>query len=127
MIPGRLSPKFALTFRCRSLIPYSVRMTKDPGQITVKENEERQRYEIYVAGHTEYRPVGHARLLPHTEINERYEGQGLGSQLIQFALDDLRTRGLNAVPTCPFVVAFIRKHPDYLELVQPGQRRALGL
>ncbi|GGO41626.1 GNAT family N-acetyltransferase [Deinococcus humi] len=106
-------------------------MTRDSGQITIKENEERQRYEIYVgdqlAGHTEYRPVGHARLLPHTEINERYEGQGLGSQLIQFALDDLRARGLNAVPTCPFVVAFIRKHPDYLELVQPGQRRALKL
>ncbi len=106
-------------------------MTSDGGEITVRDNEDAQRYEILVgtevAGYAEYRPLSGARMLPHTQIEERYEGQGLGSRLIRYALDDLRSRGLSAVPTCPFVAAYIREHPKYLDLVPPGQRAALGL
>ncbi|MDV6373459.1 GNAT family N-acetyltransferase [Deinococcus arenicola] len=92
------------------------------GKITLKDNEAAQQYELYVdgqlAGHAEYRPLPDARELPHTEIDGQYEGQGLGSKLVQFALDDLRGRGLNAVPTCPFVADYISKHPEYQDLVQ---------
>ncbi|WP_029478299.1 GNAT family N-acetyltransferase [Deinococcus frigens] len=106
-------------------------MTSDSDRITFKDNEAAQQYEVYVdgklAGHAEYRPLSDARLLPHTEVDEQYGGQGIGSRLVKFVLDDLRERGLNAVPTCPFVADYIRKHPKYLELVQPEQRRTLGL
>lgn len=106
-------------------------MTSDSDNITLKDNGAAQRYEIYVdgqlAGHAEYRPLSGARMLPHTEIDGRYENQGLGSRLIRYALDDVRERGLNAVPTCPFVSAYIRKHPEYLDLVKPEQRGALNL
>ena len=88
-------------------------MTSETGEATFKDNEARQQYEVYVDGML----AGH----------DQYEGMGLGSRLVQFALDDLRARNLNAVPTCPFVAAYIRRHPEYLELVKPEQRRALGL
>ena len=110
---------------------YPAAMTSEPGEVKFRENEAKQQYEVYVngqlVGHAQYRPLPEARLLPHTELDEQYEGQGLGSRLVQFALDDLRERGLNAVPTCPFVTSYIRKHPEYLGLVKPEQRRPLGL
>ena len=53
----------------------------------------------------------------HTEIDPAFEGQGLGSQLARAALDDVRDRGLKVRPLCPFIRAWIDKHPDYQELV----------
>lgn len=101
------------------------------GEVSFKDNAAEQQYEVYVdgqlAGHAAYRPLDGSRELPHTEIDGRYEGQGLGSRLVGFALDDLRSRDLNVVPTCPFVAAYIREHPGYQELVPPEQRQALGL
>lgn len=100
-------------------------------QIRISENDGAQRYEIHVgdklAGFAEFRPVGNARMLPHTEIFEGFEGQGLASRLIKHALDDVRARGLNVVPMCPFVAAYIRDHREYTDLVQPGQRAVFGL
>lgn len=53
----------------------------------------------------------------HTEIDDAYEGQGLGSQLARAALDDVRDKGLRVRPLCPFIKAWIERHPDYQELV----------
>ena len=53
-----------------------------------------------------------------------HEGKGLGSRLIAFALDEVRRQGLQAIPVCPFVAAYIRKHPQYLDLVAQSSRRA---
>jgi predicted GNAT family acetyltransferase len=53
----------------------------------------------------------------HTEVPEAAEGHGLGGKLVRFALDDARARGLKVVPLCPFVAAFIARHPAYKDLV----------
>lgn len=55
----------------------------------------------------------------HTEVEDGYEGQGVGSRLARSALDDARARGLGVVPVCPFVKGWIERHPDYADLVQP--------
>ncbi|WP_412029318.1 GNAT family N-acetyltransferase [Deinococcus yunweiensis] len=103
-------------------------MTPEPA-VTV--NEARHRYEITVdgrvAGFAEYQDVAGARMLPHTEIDEGHEGEGLGSTLVKYALDDIRTRQLHVVPMCPFVAAYMRRHPEYTDLVQPGQRAMFRL
>jgi uncharacterized protein len=59
-------------------------------------------------------------VLYHTEIDPAYGGQGLGSTLVRGALDDIRGRGLEVVPLCPFVRAYIDRHPDYADLVTTG-------
>jgi uncharacterized protein len=63
----------------------------------------------------------------HTEVAEKFGGRGLASALIRSALDTVRERGGQVLPYCPFVKAFIQKHPDYADLVPPARRAAFGL
>lgn len=99
--------------------------------MTVTENAERERYEIHVdgslAGFAEYRGRGDTRTFTHTEVDERFEGQGVGSKLVHDALEDARARGLRVIPMCPFVRAYMGRHPEYLDLVDPRLRAAFGL
>jgi predicted GNAT family acetyltransferase len=53
----------------------------------------------------------------HTEVDDAYEGQGVGGTLVRGALDDVRRRGAQVVPLCPFVRSWIQRHPDYQDLV----------
>jgi uncharacterized protein len=92
---------------------------------------ERHRYEIHVdgerAGFTAYEPHRRIVAFTHTEIDPRFEGQGLGSQLVAQALDDVRRRQLEVLPLCPFVRSFIASHDDYRDLVPVERREAFGL
>lgn len=56
-------------------------------------------------------------VLTHTEVEPAAEGRGVGSALARTALDDVRHRGLRVDPQCPFVAAWIERHPDYADLV----------
>lgn len=85
-------------------------------------NEDLSRYEIYVdgtlAGFADY--ILRDRLIefPHTEIDPAFGGKGVGTALVEFALDDAKANGLVVAPTCPFVARAISKKPEkYLELV----------
>ena len=99
--------------------------------VTVRNAPEAERYEILVdgelAGFAEYRGGGPMRALTHTEIDERFGGQGLGSRLITAVLDDIRGQGDHVLPLCPFVKAFLAEHREYLDLVEPQHRRAFNL
>jgi predicted GNAT family acetyltransferase len=93
---------------------------------TVADNPSEHRYEVSVDGEvlgfTLYRSRPGLIAFVHTEVDERHEGEGLGSTLIAGALDDARARGLAVLPFCPFVNAYIERHRDYVELV-PAQHR----
>jgi predicted GNAT family acetyltransferase len=84
-------------------------------------NPEEQRYEIHVdgmlAGFTQAFEKGDVVTFPHTELLEQFEGQGLASELVAGALDDIRVRGKLIVATCPYVAKFIDRHPDYKDLL----------
>ena len=93
-----------------------------PNEVT--RNDEQQRYEIRVdgelAGFTLFHPDRvdeDVLVFPHTEIDDRFAGQGLAKQLIAAALDDVRGRNLRIVPQCPFVRGFVEKNPGYADLV----------
>ncbi|HEU5150681.1 MAG TPA: GNAT family N-acetyltransferase [Iamia sp.] len=87
------------------------------------------RYEIVVdgvvAGFTEAREHEGVVTMPHTVIEDAYEGQGLAGQLVQAALDDIRRRGELVHPFCPYVSRWIQKHPDYRDLVDDPTRFGL--
>jgi predicted GNAT family acetyltransferase len=72
-----------------------------------------------VAGFSAYRLDGARVVFTHTEVDDAYEGQGVGSRLVQGALDQLRDRGRSVRPDCPFVREWIDKHPAYGTLVTP--------
>ena len=94
---------------------------------TVRDNPEKSRYEVSVdgrlAGFAQYRLDGERITMYHTEVEPEYEGRGVGAELARGALGDVRRRGLVVVPLCPFIAAYIRRHPgDYLDLVVPSLR-----
>jgi predicted GNAT family acetyltransferase len=99
--------------------------------VQIRENAAESRYEIFVgaelAGFTQYVLEGDRADFVHTEIDDRFEGQGLASQLIGGALDDARRHGWEVLPYCRFVNRFIAKHPEYRDLVPADQRPRFGL
>jgi predicted GNAT family acetyltransferase len=87
----------------------------------VRDNPDEQRYELLsdgeLVGELVYRLRDSRISLLHTEVSPSVEGQGLGGRLVAGALDDIRARGLRVVPVCPFVRAYLRRHPDAADLV----------
>ena len=47
-------------------------------------------------------------------------GQGVGSALAKAGLGHARSEGLRVLPTCPFVAAYMREHPEEKDLLMPG-------
>jgi predicted GNAT family acetyltransferase len=90
----------------------------------VTDNPAALRYEIRVgadvAGFAAYTRLHGVITFTHTEIDPAYEGQGLGSTLARAALDGARASGLRVRPHCPFIRAYIERHPEYADLVDPG-------
>jgi predicted GNAT family acetyltransferase len=69
------------------------------------------------AGYAAYRTSGDVVTFTHTEVDERFEGHGIGSRLARYALDDVRERNLRVRPLCPFIARFIGEHAEYADLV----------
>ena len=88
----------------------------------VTRNADRHRFETTVDGHTgalTYREAaGHVTLI-HTEVAPELRGRGIAEALARTALDDARHRRLLVRPLCPFVQAFLTRHPEYADLVAP--------
>ena len=85
----------------------------------VSNNPAHQRYELAVDGHiaaTYYKVGGDVITFVHTEVPPELGGKGIGSRLVQGALDQVRASGLKVIAECPFVKAWIGKHPDYANL-----------
>lgn len=80
-----------------------------------------------VAAFAEYNVLKNGLLFTHTEVLPQHEGKGLGSKLAKFALDEVRARRLHAIPVCPFISGYIRKHPEYLDIVAEESRRAFRI
>ena len=96
----------------------------------VEDHPEQGQFHLQVAGQTAfiaYRVVDGAVMMTHTEVPESLEGQGVGSALVGGALDQLRERGQQLIPMCPFVAAYLQRHREYVDLVQPEQRGVFGL
>jgi predicted GNAT family acetyltransferase len=92
--------------------------------ISVRDNPEQHRYEAVVgetvAGFIQYRdrPDG-ARVFLHTQTSPDFGGKGVASVLVRRALELERERERMVVPVCPFVSAFLERHPDYQDVTAP--------
>ena len=87
----------------------------------VNNNKAHHRYELEVEGYlaTEhYKLDGNVITFEHTDVPKELGGKGVGSKLVQGALDQVRAAGLQVIPECPFVKAWIEKHPEYADLVK---------
>jgi predicted GNAT family acetyltransferase len=88
---------------------------------TVYNNAALGRYELAVDGHiaaTYYETAGGVITFVHTEVPSELGGKGIGSKLVKGALDKVRADGLQVIAQCPFVKAWIDKHPEYASLLK---------
>jgi hypothetical protein len=87
----------------------------------VIDNKARHRFELEVEGHLateQYRLDGNVITFVHTEVPKELGGKGVGSKLVQGALDQVRAAGMKLIPECPFVKAWLEKHPEYQDMVK---------
>ena len=102
----------------------------DLDQLTVRDNPERHRFEIDLGDGSfaiaEYTLPAGKIMFTHTEVPEAHEGQGLGTKLIRFALDEARERGLKVIPICPFFAAYMQEHAQVQDLLDTTWRKRFG-
>ncbi len=96
--------------------------TSPPTSVTVQDNPDARRYEALtesgvVAGFATYRRQDGTIVFDHTEVDDAFEGHGVGSTLARGALDAVREEGLVVIVECPFVKTYIEGHPDYQDLL----------
>jgi uncharacterized protein len=87
---------------------------------SIRDNTALSRFELDDGGVTvvlNYKLTGDVITLAHTETPVAARGRGLASRLVEAVLQQARARGLKVVPRCPFVSAYLDKHPEFLDLV----------
>jgi uncharacterized protein len=90
---------------------------------TVVRDDEAHRYQLIldgqVVGFSEFRVRPGYLVFTHTETDPHFEGRGFGTALARGLLDDIRARGEKIKAECPFIAAYITRHPDYADLLVP--------
>jgi predicted GNAT family acetyltransferase len=105
-------------------------MPEMPPVLSIRDNREMHRFEADLGdgslGIAEYvlRPA--QIVFTHTEVPPGHASHGIGSALIRFALASARERGLLVVPVCPFFAAYIKRHAEEQDLLDPGYRETPG-
>lgn len=90
--------------------------------IPVVKNEEKSRFELDVDGHIafiDYKETPSNVALIHTEAPEELAGTGAAAALVEKTLVYVQESGKKLLPYCPYVFAFIKKHPEWKALVAP--------
>ena len=95
-------------------------MSSENEQYSVIDNTAENQYEVHAEGEVAiltYQRQGKRITFYHTEVPPALEGRGIAGKLARAALEAARADGLEVVPLCPYVAAYIRRHQEYLPLV----------
>ena len=105
-------------------------MDGEAAQVTVRDNQEKHRFEVDLGDSVAvavYTLMTGKIMFTHTEVPQAHEGKGVASVLIRGALAATRERGLKVIPICPFVAAYIQRHPEEQDLLDDSWRTRFGL
>jgi predicted GNAT family acetyltransferase len=93
---------------------------KEDDALVVENDEKARQFQIRVEGQValiQYAYSDGSIVFVHTEVPPALEGRGIAGKLARAALEYAREHKLSVIPRCPFVAAYIRKHPEYQSLV----------
>ena len=83
-------------------------------------NEKNMQFEVHIddsIGVLQYRYYKNDLALMHTEVPDEIEGKGVASHLAQYAFEWAKERNLKVRVYCPYVAAYLKRHPEYNQLV----------
>ena len=87
-------------------------------------NEEKKRFELEVESKIafiEYILTNeNIMFLTHTEVPIELEGKGVGSAIVSKTLAYIKEKGYTLAPLCPFVAAYVKRHPDWKSILAKG-------
>jgi uncharacterized protein len=87
---------------------------------SVRDNGKKSRFELDVGDEiafADYRLTPKAVVITHTETPRALRGRGIASELVKGALELIRTDGRKVIAGCGFVADYLRKHPEYADLM----------
>ena len=58
----------------------------------------------------------------HTFVPDELRGRGIAAKLARAALEEARQRRWKVVPRCSYVAAFIKRNPEFADLVDRESR-----
>jgi predicted GNAT family acetyltransferase len=85
-------------------------------EFVVVHNPDAKRFEVVLGDDVamlEYMIAGKNIVYTHTEVPPVFEGRGIANKLAHFAMEYAKAEGLKVQAVCPFVVMYVRKHPEY--------------
>jgi predicted GNAT family acetyltransferase len=94
-------------------------MSETPKTFEVVHEPGASRFAVHMDHQTavlDYQRAGNRLILVHTGVPASLEGRGIGNRLVKEGLDWARREGLRVVPICPFVRAYLMRHPEYVDL-----------
>jgi uncharacterized protein len=88
----------------------------------IRNNEQESRFETVVDGHTAFASYDledpNRIVFTHTEVPQELSGRGIAAEIVKSALEHARERKLTVVPQCAYVASYIKRNPEYEELMQ---------
>ena len=103
-------------------------MPPQADNLAVLNNDSAQQFEVRVDGSTAlltYQRLGNSLVLNHVEVPTALEGRGIASQLARTALEFARMEHLEVIPVCPYVASYLKKHPEYHDLLSEKNLKRL--
>jgi predicted GNAT family acetyltransferase len=88
---------------------------------TIRDNKAQSRFELDVEGavaFANYRRLPGTVIITHTETPRSLRGRGIASELVQGALQMIRADGSKVIAGCGFVVDYLRKHPEFADMME---------
>lgn len=92
-------------------------------EFKIRENIEKKRFETEVENKIaliEYIRAEDKMYLTHTEVPKELEGKGIASSMAKQVLQQIKDENLKLVPLCPFIASYIRRHPEWKEILAKG-------
>jgi len=105
-------------------------MTETAPDPDIRDNADLKRYELPIEGEVAvvtYNLTPPNLMITETLVPARLEGRGIASRLARHVIADVRERGLQLLPVCPFFSAYLQKHPENADVVHPTYRGILGI
>jgi uncharacterized protein len=89
----------------------------------IRHDSDAARFSAHIEGQlcrADYHLIDGVMWLTHTEVPPALEGRGIAARLVQAALEHARAQGLRVKPACSYVRVYLKRHPEYGDLVASG-------